>query len=1016
MTNLNTLLSILVAAVLYCLSPSNANAQVTLYCPEDIQVQVPPELCGAFFDWENLEFNASAPLVDTIYTPGPGFFFPIGINPILITGVAQDGSSGSCSFNFVVVEHPAMGCLPNITIQLDENCQHTLIWDDLLKPQQYGCPDDFVVDVLDANGNPLGPVVDASFLGQTWTFRVSNPSNNTQCTGILHIDTESLPPAITCPSDTVITCNTPLDPSQFGAPLITGCIDETDLEMDYTDVLVSSVCDGDSIAFFLTRTWQATDPFGNVTTCQFVITGKRITLLDVEFPPNYDGIQQPRIQCSDTVAFPMLTDTSLTGVPTVNGFFAGNNNCSFAVFFEDHPTQVCGDSYVLEREWQVFDLCKSELIKHTQVIYVVDEEPPVFAVPDTLFVSTDPACGPTSQMPPIDLVQECSEFEVEITTPFGVLHTNGGPLQIPLNPGAFNFNYTVTDACQLQASANGTIVVDADVLASCPPDTTISCTYYFENLQPALSAGNFGVLAVLGAPVLAINCDFEISENVTSAVNACGSGTITRHFQIDKPDGPLTCTQIITVEHQSDFEVLFPPDTSVSCTGGQLPSGEPMLFGVDCEDVHITMQDSVVAGSGETCYRLLRTWIVRNHCIADADAINTIDDPEVSPRRFADGGDGVILYLQTIDVEDDVPPIFTQNCSLPEVCIEGADCAGEVEIPLPAFAECSPVEVEVTSDLGTGTGPFANVSPGNYSVSFIITDQCGNQSTCSTTLEVVDCQPPIPVCFNNVTVVIEAGDPPTGMLTAEELNGLSHDNCPGTLQFSFTDDVEDDTLVFDCADVGETLVQLWVTDAAGNQDFCETHVQVQGSSNCVPVEIGGLISKETGTPIGLVMVSNGLGQTFTTGTDGTYFFVEPEPGMTITPQKDINAANGVTTFDAVLLTKHVLGTQPLDSPYKMIAADVNRSKTITTFDAVLMRKIILGIDQHFPNNTSWRFVPKAYVFPEPANPWLEDFPEVIIFENDPTQTNFDFIGIKIGDLNNSADPFNWKQEEEAERN
>ncbi|MCB9282581.1 MAG: hypothetical protein H6563_00790 [Lewinellaceae bacterium] len=40
----------------------------------------------------------------------------------------------------------------------------------------------------------------------------------------------------------------------------------------------------------------------------------------------------------------------------------------------------------------------------------------------------------------------------------------------------------------------------------------------------------------------------------------------------------------------------------------------------------------------------------------------------------------------------------------------------------------------------------------------------------------------------------------------------------------------------------------------------------------------------------------------------------------------------MTTYDMVLISRHVLGLVPLDSPYKRIAADVNRSSGIEIAD------------------------------------------------------------------------------------
>jgi len=124
----------------------------------------------------------------------------------------------------------------------------------------------------------------------------------------------------------------------------------------------------------------------------------------------------------------------------------------------------------------------------------------------------------------------------------------------------------------------------------------------------------------------------------------------------------------------------------------------------------------------------------------------------------------------------------------------------------------------------------------------------------------------------------------------------------------------------------------------------------------------------------------------------------------ITPTRNDNPLNGVTTYDLVLISKHILANPSLNSPYKIIAADANKSASITTLDISLFRRLILGIDSALANNTSWRFVDKAFVFPNPLNPFQTAFPEKIenvdkLAPNPPSQ---DFVVIKVGDVNNTA--------------
>ena len=70
---------------------------------------------------------------------------------------------------------------------------------------------------------------------------------------------------------------------------------------------------------------------------------------------------------------------------------------------------------------------------------------------------------------------------------------------------------------------------------------------------------------------------------------------------------------------------------------------------------------------------------------------------------------------------------------------------------------------------------------------------------------------------------------------------------------------------------------------------------------------------------------------------------------------------------------------------------------------IQLRKLILNLDTEFANNTSWRFVSAAYAFPEPTDPWEEVFPELINENNLAGDIlDADFVGVKIGDVNGSA--------------
>jgi hypothetical protein len=324
---------------------------------------------------------------------------------------------------------------------------------------------------------------------------------------------------------------------------------------------------------------------------------------------------------------------------------------------------------------------------------------------------------------------------------------------------------------------------------------------------------------------------------------------------------------------------------------------------------------------------------------------------------------------------------------------------------------------------------------GVHKIKWFVTDGCGNESVCEYTIIIKDCKAPTVVCLNGLSVNIM----PTGMiqLWATDFLQYAEDNCTlnpwlkygirkcgtGT---GFPVDAQGNPITnvtFDCSELGTQCVELWAIDLAGNADYCETYVIVQDNSGLCPnsdyVNVSGVLTTEPingnvgdGIEEGMVSV-DGTSSTqpafsFLDISDdfGVYEFINQVPVLsdfTITPSKDDNPLNGVTTYDLVMISKHILGIEPLGSPYKMIAADANKSNSITTLDIVELRKLILGIYQELPNNASWRFVDKAYDFVNPANPFMSGFPEFIAITDVTTnKLEQDFIGVKIGDVNNTV--------------
>jgi hypothetical protein len=634
----------------------------------------------------------------------------------------------------------------------------------------------------------------------------------------------------------------------------------------------------------------------------------------------------------------------------------------------------------------------------------------------------------------------------------------------------------------------------------CPPNTTLTCDEYVDDLAAALLAcadatdENACQSIVLtaagyGAATAFDNCEVTITPTVNVTIDQCGAGSVVRSFTSvdDSGNASNPCTQVITVTHVSDWVVEFPEDQDGFCDMAESDFGEPEIFFETCELIATSFEDQFFDIVSDACFKIVRQWTVINWCVvgneidqeasavelseaelvavigfiaADLDGDGDRDDrtfrdsyrgilPTSDNDADADNQDGFITYQQVIKVQDFDAPVIDQTFDVDDVCIidgndgtdnDFSDCVFNGILPSPTYDDCTldvngnldnngnTVNNELTitatvfdanDNVVSNSVNVSNLEIGCYVVRYTAIDRCGNTSYEDFDFCVNDCKFPTPYCKDGLVLELMAINDPNNMtfeamveLWANDLDEGSYDNCPGGVQLSFSADVNDIGATFNCDNLGENAVQLWVTDAAGNQDFCETFVIIQANQNqCTDPDplftVGGNIATEFDVDVADVEVNiNGatMNTMEMTNLDGNYNINVPAGGdYTIVPAKDINPLNGVSTFDLVKISKHILNIELLDSPYKMIAADANKSKTITTLDLVQIRKLILLIDDNFANNTSWRFVDADFVFPNPMNPWATGFPEIININNLPADALAEsFVGVKIGDVNGNA--------------
>jgi len=174
--------------------------------------------------------------------------------------------------------------------------------------------------------------------------------------------------------------------------------------------------------------------------------------------------------------------------------------------------------------------------------------------------------------------------------------------------------------------------------------------------------------------------------------------------------------------------------------------------------------------------------------------------------------------------------------------------------------------------------------------------------------------------------------------------------------------------------------------------------------------ISGAVALDNGTgiPNAIVQLTNtSTGDTFdaVTNSSGGYNFINLPAGdnYELSVSKKDDPYNGTSTFDIVLLSKHILQNATIQSSYKILAGDVNQSGAVSTQDIVYLAALILAQRTNFPNDAVWRFIPANYTFPNPANPFTGNIPATSTLNNLNADTTINFVGVKLGDINGNAD-------------
>ncbi len=849
---------------------------------------------------------------------------------------------------------------------------------------------------------------------------------------------------VTFPSNLTLTCNTSFSPDANGNPTPTGVFAGPWLggiflwnntthpcmfNAIYTDQVVP-MCKGSRK---IIRSWRVVD----WCTSEYRDGVQFIELIDDVKPnitcPSNVTISTDNSSCYGTLSVP---------TPNVSDNCSGEWKLSFVaptgrVILNEIVTDLRVGSHTIT--WTAIDPCENTNTCSFTVV-VRDQVAPIPVCDDNLVVTLDKVNGEAkifAQSFDEGSTDNCGIRSYKVRRMGGCIGAsaladsvrlvccdvpNGVMVELVVTDSSGNFNSCMSNVT-VQDKQAPTIV--------CPTSITVGCD---DNRTPS----QFGKVVTLGQKRDTFfingqrvidglgfdNCNQVFITTTDSTIRDCGDGFIRRNFSIrDINNLTSSCQQIITIVNNNKFtvnDINWPAAYSTSnCAQGiapdDLPNGfkRPTISGNRCGMMIVSEPEDVLFPvSAPACFKVYRKWRVIDMCQYRPNISATV---------------GIWEYIQEIIVTDNQKPVFTVVPSSFNVDIVGTGCIGSATIPVPTITDCKPNIVasvavrQGNTTVATGYGPH-NLAVGTYTVIYTAEDGCGNASTASINFQVRDRKKPTPLAIKGLAIDLM---PTTGQvaISADKFEAGSSDNCTAYANLSYrlgkvgtpgqTNPPSSASVTLTCADLGQTKIDFWVGDESGNWDYVTTFIDVQNNmgANCGPTGsntanvTGTILLHDNGKPTENVEVGNSISNVIKGMTDvkGNYILNKLKVGnnVTVLPLKNDDWMNGVTTLDLVYINRHILGTEPFNSPYKAIAADVAKDDKITTLDLVTLRRLILGQIAEVSGNMSWRFINATHKFND-NNPFDEQCPSTCEINPLSADAVANFVAIKTGDVNGTA--------------
>jgi len=573
-------------------------------------------------------------------------------------------------------------------------------------------------------------------------------------------------------------------------------------------------------SWLIARQWVATDLCGNWNNYfQF------ITITDLIAPTwvTPAGDLDRTVDCDDPGAyaaaqllFPVAIDNcdpDVTNIVKVSGPFVANPGCTWTGTYTN--------------TWTVTDWCDNTSLVYTQVITVVDNDPPVWTTGagdlDISVSCDDPGALAAAQALFPVASDNCDLDVTNIVKVPGTLVPGAC-----LWAGTITNTWTVTDDCGNVSAVYTQVITVYDNAA--PTWTTPA-----GDLDRTLSCEDAGGLTTAQAlfPAATDNCDPDVTDIVKISgpfvPSGCPfSGTYTNTWTVYDDCGNLSgvYTQVITIT-----DLILPTAVCQNHTVYLDAAGTATMVAADID-----------GGSFDNCGTVSLS--------ASQTSFDCADMPSVTVTLTVTDECGNFSQCDaTVFVVDDLPP--TALCQNVTIYLDASGTASTTaaDVNDGSFDNCTaPANLILSLDQTDFT--CADIGPNPVTLS--VEDESGNVGTCGATVTVVDAIPPTITCPADVLMCLLPGVPST---TVSGLDPVIWDNCSYVLTYSLAGASGPGGGIGSVSDVvsflpGLTIVTYTVTDAGGNVVNCDFRVNVINIANPDGGENQNLCELSTATLIG----------------------------------------------------------------------------------------------------------------------------------------------------------------------